>query len=162
MIDESQTFINNLSHRMSHATRARRCVINMWIHIMKNVKLQNKSTSNESTSNETKHDAHVDAKQINDDKIVNVDIDQIDSRHLIDQRVNERASFVSLKHIIESRKIKCDSKLIRRVLRKYYASKCDHKHRDAWMFATNQIDDVVALIDKHCRANKSSNDTTQT
>jgi hypothetical protein len=128
---------------------------------MKNVTLKNQSKSNESTSND-KHDAHVDAKQINDDAIVNVDIDQIDSRHLIDQRANDRASFVSLKHIIESRKIKCDSKLIRRVLRKYYASKCDHKHRDAWMFATNQIDDVVTLIDKHCRANKSSNDTTST
>lgn len=63
---------------------------------------------------------------------------------------------VTLKHIIESNKIKCDPKLIRRVLRKYYAHKIDHKLRDAWTFNTNQIPTVLQLIDTHCRAGKSA------
>ena len=65
---------------------------------------------------------------------------------------------VTLKHIIETHKIKCDPKLIRRVLRKYYAHKIDHKLRDAWTFNASQINDVVTLIDTHCRAGKSQND----
>lgn len=106
----------------------------------------------------TQHDAHVDAHNANVELNAQSHVDEMNRNALIDQRVKTNANYVSLKHIIESRKIKCDAKLIRRVLRKYYASKINHQYRDAWMFATNQIDDVVALIDKHCRANKSSND----
>jgi hypothetical protein len=65
-------------------------------------------------------------------------------------------STITLKQIIATHKIKCDSKLIRRVLRKYYAQKINHQHRDAWVFATSQINDVIKLIDTHCRAGKSS------
>lgn len=64
---------------------------------------------------------------------------------------------LTLKQIIERNKIKCDSKLIRRVLRKYYAQTNAHQHRDPWVFAQSCERDVVALIDKHCRSMKSSN-----
>ena len=64
---------------------------------------------------------------------------------------------VTLKQIIIDHKIKCDAKLIRRVLRKYHAQKINHQHRDAWVFQQNDVKNVVALIDKHCRSMKSSN-----
>jgi hypothetical protein len=64
--------------------------------------------------------------------------------------------FVSLKNVIETHKIKTDPKLIRRVLRKYYTQQTNHQHRDAWMFAQHDVPNVVALIDKHCRANTAA------
>jgi hypothetical protein len=63
------------------------------------------------------------------------------------------STVVSLKQILATNKIKTDPKLIRRVLRKYYASKINHQHRDAWMFPSDHVPTVIALIDKHCRAN---------
>lgn len=63
---------------------------------------------------------------------------------------------IMLKTILTTHKIKTDPKLIRRVLRKYYASKINHQHRDAWVFPTSHVDAIVKLIDTHCRAGKSS------
>lgn len=71
-------------------------------------------------------------------------------------------TFVTLQSIIRDRKIKHDQKLIRRVLRKYYAQQTNHQLRDRWLFDASKIDDVVAIIDKHCRANKSQNDVKTT
>jgi hypothetical protein len=71
---------------------------------------------------------------------------------------NEQTSnaTITLKSILTQHKIKTDPKLIRRVLRKYYASKINHAHRDAWIFPVAHVDNVVALIDKHCRAGVAS------
>ena len=97
---------------------------------------------------------------VNDDDAHNVVNDVINAQ--IDAQTNDvqndatNTNVVTLKHIIETRKIKCDPKLIRRVLRKYYASKINHQLRDAWTFHESQIDDVVKLIDTHCRAGKST------
>jgi hypothetical protein len=88
---------------------------------------------------DAKHDAMINALMHDDTK-----------------QTSSSTSTITLKQIINDRKIKCDAKLIRRVLRKYYASKINHQHRDAWVFQTSQIDDVVKLIDTHCRANTSS------
>ena len=106
-------------------------------------KQQSNIETNDQTTNDAMHDAHISTR---DQHVAN------------DQRVDTHASFVSLKQIIVDRKIKTDPKLIRRVLRKYYASKINHQLRDAWMFDVASIDDVVSLIDTHCRANKSQND----
>jgi len=63
---------------------------------------------------------------------------------------------ITLKSIIATHKIKTDPKLIRRVLRKYYAQKINHQHRDAWVFPVDHTKHVVELIDKHCRAGVAS------
>ena len=91
-----------------------------------------------------------------DDNNVNRDANAIDASMMMQNETTQSNVVVTLKHIIESRKIKCDPKLIRRVLRKYYASKINHQLRDAWTFHESQIDDVVKLIDTHCRAGKST------
>jgi hypothetical protein len=63
---------------------------------------------------------------------------------------------IMLKTILINHKIKTDPKLIRRVLRKYYAQKINHQHRDAWVFPTSHVDAIVKLIDTHCRAGQSA------
>jgi len=63
---------------------------------------------------------------------------------------------VMLKTILINHKIKTDPKLIRRVLRKYYAQKINHQHRDAWVFPVDHVDAIVKLIDTHCRAGQSA------
>jgi hypothetical protein len=112
---------------------------------------------------DTQHDANALNVELNDEttssqSLIDMINDQNDMSHVFDARVKTNANYVTLKHIIETRKIKCDAKLIRRVLRKYYATKINHQHRDAWTFAHDQIDDVVNLINTHCRANMSTND----
>ena len=97
---------------------------------------RNARKSNANTNNVELHDAHVNAKPVTNDD------------------VQPETFFVSLKNVIETHKIKTDPKLIRRVLRKYYAQNANHKHRDAWMFASHDVPNVVKLIDTHCRANK--------
>lgn len=97
------------------------------------------------TSNDVenvKHDAMINALMHND----------INKSH-----DDKSTSTLTLKQIIERNKIKCDSKLIRRVLRKYYASQINHQKRDAWVFNASHEKNVVELIDKHCRSMKSSN-----
>ena len=115
---------------------------------------------------DAQHDTNALNVELNDDttssqsliNMINEQNDMSSTSHVYDNRVKTNANYVTLKHIVETRNIKCDSKLIRRVLRKYYAQQNNHKHRDAWMFAHNEIDNVVDLINTHCRANMSSND----
>lgn len=112
---------------------------------------RNQSNARRNTTRRATYDANVD---YDDNHDVNRDATMRDDDVI--QITTNANQIVTLKHIIETHKIKCDAKLIRRVLRKYYASKIDHKLRDAWTFNTNQINDVVTLINTHCRANTSS------
>lgn len=63
---------------------------------------------------------------------------------------------IMLKTILIDHKIKTDPKLIRRVLRKYYASKINHQHRDAWVFPVTHVPAIINLINTHCRAGQSA------
>lgn len=146
-----------MSHvaRMMHA----RCMhSNNWVNIMtkRNQSRAQTTTQNDTTNDQTNvelHDAHVNARtnDVVHDQMTNA---LMQSTNNVSRETN---STITLKQLLNDKKIKIDSKLIRRVLRKYYASKINHQHRESWTFNTNQIDDVVALIDKHCRVTKSSN-----
>lgn len=128
------------------------------------------SRKNNARANVETNDATIDDNNVIDDSIAQSNVATIDMNviddSIIDHNTNvehvastsqSSTNVVTLKHVIESNKLKYDPKLIRRVLRKYYASQNNHQKRDAWTFATNDVENVVKLIHSHCRANKSSN-----
>lgn len=147
--------------RMSshHASRVTYACVNIYVNIMSK---RNQTNVQSSTSNDvTIHDERdttnaftFTTSQMIDDKRHDEMIDALTKTNV--ETSNDDTSTITLKQIITMHKIKCDSKLIRRVLRKYYATQINHQKRDAWVFQTRHVDDVVALIDKHCRSMKSS------
>ncbi len=147
-----QTFINNASIH-----NARACDRSQQINIM--TKRNQKNARNDVTSNDAQNDTQHVEINVNDDDAHDVVRDVINAQIDAHDDANDETTstnVVTLKHIIASHKIKTDPKLIRRVLRKYYASKINHQLRDAWTFHESQIDDVVKLIDTHCRAGQST------
>lgn len=135
-----------------HTRRARRA------HVIDNEKviIMTKRNQQSRARNVKINDATNRNVEYNDDDVVNRDANAIDASMMMNDTTNESNVVVTLKHIIATHKIKTDPKLIRRVLRKYYASKINHQLRDAWTFHESQIDDVVKLIDTHCRAGQST------
>lgn len=116
---------------------------------------RNQTTRARNTINQ-RNDATTRVVDYNDDDIVNRDANAIETSMMIQHDDATQNQIVTLKHIIETNKIKTCPKLIRRVLRKYLAQKVNHASRDAWTFNTNQIPDVLKLIEMHCRSGKSS------
>lgn len=147
--DAMQMFINNESQRTHNAHHARvQCIqYNKGFIMTKRNQQRARNQINDATTRNV---------EFNDNDVVNRDANAIDASMMMQNETTQSNVVVTLKHIIETRKIKCDPKLIRRVLRKYYASKINHQLRDAWTFHESQIDDVVKLIDTHCRAGKST------
>jgi hypothetical protein len=152
-------FINNETTHDAHASRMTRVIVQQLDIIM--TKRNQRANARNNESNVTNDDAHVHIEMnVNDDASHDIVHDVINAQ--IDAQIDDAndnatsTNVVTLKHIIAMHKIKCDAKLIRRVLRKYYASKINHQLRDAWTFHESQIDDVVKLIDTHCRSMKSS------
>lgn len=154
-----------MSNNRTHA-RVDVASINKWGFIMS----RKNARANVETNVETIVDNNVIDNNDIDESIAqtndaSIDINVIDES-IIDHNTNvehvatsnqSTSNVVTLKHVIDTNKLKYDPKLIRRVLRKYYASQNNHQKRDAWTFNVNDIENVVKLIHSHCRANKSSN-----